>query len=77
MERVNREIKTFFGISFGSTNFVRVRNRIIYSINEDAPILAWRKTKSNKRLGKARGRYNIKKYLNLQKGGYGFLALCT
>ncbi len=65
MERVNREIKTFFGISFGFTNFERVRNRIIFSINEDAPILAWRKTNSNKKLGKARGKYNIKKYLNL------------
>lgn len=47
MERVNRDIKTIFGISFGSTNFYRVRNRIMFSINEDSPILAWRKTNSN------------------------------
>lgn len=37
MERVNRNIKTIFSISFGSTNFDRVRNRIIYSINEGSP----------------------------------------
>ncbi len=61
MERVNRDIKTIFGISFGSTNFDRVRNRIMFSINEDSPILAWRKSKSNKKQGKARGKYNIQK----------------
>lgn len=61
MERVNRDIKTIFGISFGSANFYRVRNRIIFSINEDSPILAWRKPKSNKKVGKARGKYNTKK----------------
>ncbi len=61
MERVNRDIKSIFGISFGFTNFERVRNRIIFSINENSPILAWRKTNSNKRLGKARGKYNIQK----------------
>ena len=27
IERVNRDIKTIFGISFGSTNFKRVRNK--------------------------------------------------
>lgn len=61
MERVNRDIKTIFGISFGSTNFYRVRNRIMFSINEDSPILAWRKSNSNKKVGKARGNYKIKK----------------
>jgi len=61
MERVNRDIKSIFGISFGFTNFKRVRNRILYSINENSPILAWRKSKSNKRLSKARGKYNTKK----------------
>ena len=30
MERVNRDIKTLFRISFGSTNFTRMRNRIMY-----------------------------------------------
>lgn len=60
MERVNRDIKTIFGISFGSTNFNRVRNRIMFSINEGSPILAWRKSNSNKKVGKARGKYKIK-----------------
>lgn len=61
MERVNRDIKTIFGISFGTTNYDRVRNRIMFSINEDSPILAWRKTNSNKKEGKARGKYIIEK----------------
>ncbi len=60
IERVNRDIKTIFGISFGSTNFNRVRNRIMFSINEGSPILAWRKSNSNKKVGKARGKYKIK-----------------
>ena len=61
MERVNRDIKTIFGISFGSTNFVRVRNRVIFCINEDAPILPYNKSITNKRVGKSRGKYNKKK----------------
>ena len=61
MERVNRDIKTIFGISFGSSNFIRVRNRVIFCINEDAPILPYSKNTTNKRVGKIRGKYNIKK----------------
>ena len=61
MERVNRDIKTIFGISFGSTNFPRMRNRIIYCINQDVPILAWRKKETNKKVGKPRGKYKTKK----------------
>ena len=57
MERVNRDIKTIFEISFGSTNFARVRNRVIFSINDSSPILYHRKTSSNKRIGKPRGKY--------------------
>ena len=60
MERVNRDIKTIFGISFGSTNFIRMRNRIIYCINQDVPILAWRKKQTNKKVGKPRGKYKRK-----------------
>lgn len=59
MERVNRDIKTIFGISFGVTNFVRVRNRIIYSINDNCPILGAKK-ESNSRKGKSRGPYSKK-----------------
>ena len=60
MERVNRDIKTIFEISFGSTNFTRVRNRVIFSINDSSPILYHRKSSSNKRIAKPRGKY--KKY---------------
>ena len=49
MERVNRDIKTIFEISFGSTNFTRVRNRVIFSINDSSPILYHRKSSSNKK----------------------------
>ena len=57
MERVNRDIKTIFSISFGSTNFPRMRNRIMYCINQDIPILGFRKKVSNKKVGKPRGKY--------------------
>ncbi len=43
MERVNRDIKTIFDISFGCRNFERTRNKIIFSINERAPILSAKK----------------------------------
>ena len=62
MERVNRDIKTIFSISFGSTNFTRVRNRIMFSINDSSPILYTRKNTSNKKKGKPRGPYKKKKY---------------
>ena len=57
MERVNRDIKTIFSLAFGSSNFNRVRNRVIFSINEDAPILPYRKSNTNKKVGKTRGKY--------------------
>lgn len=51
MERVNRDIKTIFGISFGSTNFIRMRNRIIYCINQDVLLfLLGEKNKPTKKL---------------------------
>ena len=58
MERVNRDIKNLFSISFGSTNFERVRNRIMFYINDNSPILGYRKKLTNKRTGKPRGKYN-------------------
>ena len=57
MERINKDIKNLFSISFGSTNFERVRNRIIFCINKNAPILGYRKKTTNKRIGKPRGSY--------------------
>lgn len=61
MERVNRNIKTLFGISFGSSNFTRMRNRILFTNNENAPILGSRKEKTNKRVGKPRRPYKTEK----------------
>lgn len=61
MERVNRDIKTLNGISFGTTNFNRMRNRIMFTINEDAPISPYRKKNTNKGVGKPRGKYNKNK----------------
>ena len=60
MERVNRDIKTLNDISFGATNFTRMRNRIMLSINDGAPILAYRKENKTRREGKSRGKYNKK-----------------
>ena len=61
MERVNRDIKTINNISFGSTNFPRMRNRIMFAINKDAPISPYRKKNTNKRIGKPRGAYKKNK----------------
>ncbi|MBR4495574.1 MAG: ISL3 family transposase [Acholeplasmatales bacterium] len=61
MERVNRDIKTLNGISFGATNFNRMRNRIMFTINEDAPISPYRRKNTNKMSGKPRGKYKKKK----------------
>jgi len=57
MERANKDIKTIIRVSFGSNNFTRMRNRIIYCLNDDAPILSWRKKTTNKRIGNPRGNY--------------------
>ena len=48
MERANRDIKTMFRLSFGSHNFNRMRNRIMYVKNDDAAILINKKSSSNK-----------------------------
>ncbi len=57
MERANRDIKTIFRLSFGSRNFERMRNRIMYTMNNDAPILYHRKLYSNKHGYQTRGTY--------------------
>ena len=61
MERENRDIKTLNGISFGATNFNRMRNRIMFTINEDAPISPYRRKNTNKVPGKPRGKYKKNK----------------
>ncbi len=58
MKRANRDIKTLFRTSFGSTNFARMRNRVMYTMNSDSPILYNSKKYTNKKIGKARGPYH-------------------
>lgn len=58
-ERVNRHIKTLYRLAYGAKNFYRMRNRIMYVINDDAPILYNRKEETNKYLG--REEVNIQK----------------
>ena len=53
--------KTIFRLSFGSRNFTRMRNRIMYVINDNNAILYERKKKANKYKGKPRGPYNKNK----------------
>ena len=60
IERVNRTIKNIIEIGFGSTNFVRMRNRIMYCVNDNASIL-YEKKQTNKTLGKSRGKYTKNK----------------
>lgn len=57
MERANRDIKTILRLSFGSSNFPRMRNRIMWVMNDDSAILYTRKSCTNKRKLKARGPY--------------------
>ena len=57
MERVNIDIKTLYNISFGSTNFTRIRNRIMYTLNDNSPILGVSKKETNKVKGKPRKKY--------------------
>ena len=58
MERANMNIKTIFRLSFGSNNFTRMRNRIMYVLNSDSAILYNRKNTTNKKQGKKRGSYH-------------------
>ena len=60
IERVNRAIKSIIEIGFGSTNFVRMRNRIMYCVNDNASIL-YEKKQTNKTIGKSRGKYTKNK----------------
>ena len=57
MERINRSIKTLYHISFGSKNFERIRNRIMYTLNNNSTILGTSKKTTNKRIGKKRNTY--------------------
>ena len=43
LEHKNADIKTLIRVSFGSTNFERTRNRIMFCSNKNAPIKGERK----------------------------------
>ena len=43
IERKNEEIRKLFYISHGFSNFKRTRNRILYSLNDNEPVLADKK----------------------------------
>ncbi|MBQ6783540.1 MAG: transposase [Acholeplasmatales bacterium] len=43
MELANRDVKTIIRHAYGYTNFPRLRNRIMFIKNADAPILCNRK----------------------------------
>ena len=60
IERVNRTIKSIIEIGFGSTNFVRMQNRIMYCVNDNASVL-YEKKQTNKTEGKSRGKYTKNK----------------
>ena len=46
IERMNEEIRKLFYISHGFSNFRRARNRIMFSLNNDEPLLAFKKDKT-------------------------------
>lgn len=61
IERANRNIKTLMRLSYGIQNFWRSRNRIMYSLNKGTKLTINFDMKTNKRKGKKRGKYKIKK----------------
>ena len=52
-----KELIEILRLSFGSSNFPRMRNRIMWVMNDDSAILYTRKSCTNKRKLKARGPY--------------------
>ena len=60
IERNNEEIRKLFYIAHGFSNFKRARNRIMYSLNKNEPILSVKKDTTNKRHFKPRGKYKTK-----------------
>lgn len=65
MERANRDIKTILRLSFGSSNFPRMRNRIMWVMNDDSAILYTRKTVQTKENLRREGL--IKRMNNIRK----------
>ena len=61
MERANRDIKTIYRNAYGARNFIRMRNRLMYVMNEGASILLTPKEKTNKQEYHKRGNYKKNK----------------
>ena len=57
IEKANAEIRKLIKVSYGCSNFVRFKNRIMYVINGNEPILAIKKSHTNNRKFKPRGNY--------------------
>jgi len=57
IEKANAEIRKLIKVSYGCSNFIRFKNRIMYVINDNEPILGTRKKHTNKRKFKPRGKY--------------------
>ena len=57
IEKANAEIRKLIKVSYGCSNFTRFKNRIMYVINGNEPILGTRKKQTNKRKFKPRGKY--------------------
>ena len=57
IEKANSEIRKLIKVSYGCSNFTRFRNRIMYIINKNEPILGVKKPNNNNRTFKLRGSY--------------------
>lgn len=57
IERKNKDIKTIIRMANGYRNFARFRNRVMFSLNKNEPILAVPKKNTNKIKYKKRGKY--------------------
>ena len=57
IERKNKDIKTIIRLANGFTNFTRFRNKVMYSLNNNEPILGVAKKHTNKHIRKPRGKY--------------------
>lgn len=57
IEKANSEIRKLIKVSYGCSNFPRFRNRAMFIINKNEPILGVKKPNNNNRTFKPRGSY--------------------
>ena len=57
IESLNSRVKIVLDNGYGYTNFNRFRNRLMYSLNYNEPIIGTDSNNSYKRKGKPRGKY--------------------